>query len=99
MVDGFDAIKWHTYHVDGVQVSQEVFQQLWDEEKNKMGKTSQDPTLVKLLACDCGDCTHWECIMKADDTQVLKCKTCGHEFDAKIDVAPHTKLKTVEREA
>jgi len=53
--------------------------------------------MVDVLACDCGDCTHWEVIMLEDDSQILKCKSCGHEFEATVDVAPHSKIITISR--
>jgi hypothetical protein len=56
-----------------------------------------------VLACTCGDCTHWEIIGAAvtpgaAHDVILKCKTCGHDFPAKVQVDPHTKLKEIARE-
>jgi hypothetical protein len=58
----------------------------------------------KYLACTCGDCTHWEIIGDAvtpgttPNDVVLHCKTCGHDFPAKVQVDPHTKLIEIEKE-
>lgn len=57
----------------------------------------------RVLACTCGDCTHWELITQSGDrhhpkTQSLKCMTCGHRFKATVRLSKHAKLKNVERE-
>lgn len=70
---------------------------------------------VKVLACTCGDCTHWEIIHPESNSaifvrleaimpghksvSILKCKTCGAEFPATVVLDPHDKLTEVEREA
>ena len=60
-------------------------------------------TKHKVLACTCGDCTHWEIIGAAvtpgaTHDVIFKCKTCGHDFPGKAQIDPHTKLKEIVRE-
>ena len=52
-----------------------------------------------VLACNCGDCLHWEIIKEHNDADLhLLCKTCGKEFHA-ANLDSFTELKWVEREA
>jgi hypothetical protein len=56
---------------------------------------------VKLLACDCADCTHWEIVKMVDETVHLHCKTCDRtdELDAfTVHEKPGSQMKWVERD-
>lgn len=62
-----------------------------------------DMAKKKVLACTCGDCTHWEIIgvavtPGAPHDVIFKCKTCGQDFSGKAEIDPHTKLKEIVRE-
>jgi hypothetical protein len=50
--------------------------------------------MAKLLACKCGDCTHWEI---AQDGKLLICVTCGATYTASVIVDPHEGLTEVEK--
>lgn len=65
----------------------------------------------KVLACKCGDCTHWEVFVPAHRTvlqdafalfetnpyhHILKCKTCGEEFPCTVSLDPHDKLSEID---
>lgn len=62
-----------------------------------------------ILACDCGDCAHWEIgspevrvkgflgTAWAHPQSYIHCVTCGHKFPVTISVDPHAKLKVIDR--
>jgi hypothetical protein len=56
---------------------------------------------VKVLACKCADCTHWEIVQMEDGTIHLHCKTCEttDELDAfTLHEKPGNNVKWVERD-
>lgn len=56
---------------------------------------------VRVLACECADCLHWEVVQMADGTIHLHCKTCErtHEMDSfTIHEDPINNVKWVQRD-
>ncbi len=61
------------------------------EEELEVAQKQKQP--VKLLACTCGDCLHWELGIDELGNQFILCKTCSHQFPAQIVVDEHEKLQ------
>jgi Fe2+ or Zn2+ uptake regulation protein len=56
--------------------------------------------MVKILVCECKDCTHWEIVKDASDRVHLLCKSCGRtdEVDLEISVTQPARWIAMQKE-